>query len=177
MGTLDDSLRLVAASRAHYTNIKLVGVVLLEGDVYAVLGDERLARFHRRLVAVAQHLKAQFGLANEGSEGDGDGQPHHARARNAHAHGVFQDVRAQPQLDMLGAHAQQLRCLRHTEGYGHRFGAADGGNHLLSDELQDRVFLFNGHCCRFFRFSGQSYEYYFILHSSGTMFFDGKVGE
>ena len=81
---------------------QLVGVVLFQSDMHAVLGNIGLACLHGLAVTVAKNLQLQFGSSDERSQGNGDGKSHHAGARDAHAHSVFQDVCTQAQLNVLG---------------------------------------------------------------------------
>ena len=137
-----DGLRLMTAAGAGDADVELVGVVLLEGNVDAVLGDERLTLLDSLLGAVLQYLELQLGTADEGAEGNGDGQSDHACAGNADTHGVLQDIATEAQLDMLWQTAEDLACLCDAQGYGNRLGAPDGWHHLAVNEVNNRLLFF-----------------------------------
>ena len=134
-------LSLLVSGAAHHVDIQLVGVLVLERDMYAVFGDECLAALHVLLLAVAQHFQLQFRLAHERAEGYGNGQTDHSRAGDAYAHGVFEDVGAESHFDMPGHGAQQFCSFRHAQCHGDRFGAADGRNHLPVHQFKNGFFL------------------------------------
>ena len=69
------------------------------------------------------------------ANGDGDGQAYHARAGNAHTHGVFVNILAEEQLDVFGFAPQSLSGLGNTKGHRARFGAARGQHHLLAESV------------------------------------------
>ena len=95
---------------------------------------------------VAQHFELVFGTSDQRTQSHGDGQTDHAGAGNADAHGVLEDVGAQAHRDRLGQHAEQLGGARRAERHGNGFGAADGGNHLAADEVDDApTFGFGNH--------------------------------
>ena len=71
-----------------------------------------------------QHLQPIGGTSRNAAERGSDLQSHHAGAGNAHAHGVLQNVGADPQHDLFRAAAQRLRGLRHRQRHGDRLRAA-----------------------------------------------------
>ena len=141
MLAFDHGLGLMFASGAVAADIEFVGVVLLQSDMDAPLGDIAPTLLHRLAMAVAQHLQSILGAPDEGTQGHGYGQAYHPRAGDAHAHGVFQDIGTQAQLDMFGQNAQCLTCPRHTQRHGHRLSTSDGWHHLLTNQPDDGLGL------------------------------------
>ena len=62
-------------------------------------------------------------------------QTNHARSRNTYSHGVFEDVLAESQGDLLWLTAQRLHSLCHTQCYGTRFGTTCRRHHLVLHEV------------------------------------------
>ena len=52
---------------------------------------------------VLEYFELVLRLADDGTQGDSDGQAYHASAGDAHAHGVFEDVGA---FDVFTAHIE-----------------------------------------------------------------------
>ena len=127
-------------------DIEFLGDRLLESDGDAFFGNVAAAALDGLGGHVAQHFELVFGTSDQRTQSHGDGQTDHAGAGNADAHGVLEDVGAQAHRDRLGQHAEQLGGARRAERHGNGFGAADGGNHLAADEVDDApTFGFGNH--------------------------------
>lgn len=59
-----------------------------------------------RAVETPLVIELVFALADEGTEGNGDGQADHASAGNTYTHGILQDVSTQKDLYLLRTAAQ-----------------------------------------------------------------------
>ena len=133
----DDGRGLVVARAAGGFDVQLLVDVFFQGDADALLVDELLAFVHGLGRAVFEHLQLVVRPPDEGAQGDGDGQAYHARAGDADAHGVLQNVGAEAGGDAFGAAAQGLGGAGHAERHGHRFGTADGGDDFAPHQGQD----------------------------------------
>ena len=89
VGVHDDGLCTVVASRDLYLNVEFVAALVLQADRDVAALDVLLAFGQRLRGEVFDDLQFVLRLANDGTEGYGDGQSDHARAGNAHSHGVF----------------------------------------------------------------------------------------
>ena len=88
----DDDRDVVVTVVALHLDIEFLGRIFFLQNFDTILGDILLALLHIFGCGVFQHFEAVFRLADQGAEGDGDGQSYHPRARNAYAHSVFQDI-------------------------------------------------------------------------------------
>ena len=84
-------------------HIEFAGRVFLEPNLYAVFGNIRLALLNSLGRAVAQDLQPIGRTSHDGAKGNGNGQSHHACARDAHAHSVLENIGTQFCLDARGA--------------------------------------------------------------------------
>ena len=74
-------------------DIELVGGIAFQVNGYAaVVGQKCLGAFHGFGIDILQAFQFTFGPADQGPQCNGNGEAHHARSGNAHAHGVLQDV-------------------------------------------------------------------------------------
>ena len=141
---LDACLCLMTVSHTYHVDEELIRVFLLQLDVYPVLVDKAFPLFYSLFGAVVQHLQLQFRPADKCTQGNGNGQSDHSRSRDAHPHGILQDIGTQAQVDLLRFRTENLRCFGHTQGHCHRFRTTYGGNHLLVNQCYNRIFLFCG---------------------------------
>ena len=111
--------------------------------MYAPFVNEGLATLHVIGRYVTQHLQLIVTLAYERTQCHGNGESHHVGARNAHPHGILQDIGTEQHVNLLGLHTQFLCCHGGTETYGHRFRASHGRNDLSLDKSYDFFFC---HC-------------------------------
>ena len=144
MMCLDACLRLMTVGHAYHVDEELVGVFFLQLDVYPILIDKAFPLFYSLLVAVVQHFQLQFRPADKRTQGNGNGQSDHSRSRDAHPHGILQDIGAESQINLLGFPTKYLCCLGHTQGHCHRFRTTYGGNHLLVNQCYNCILLFCG---------------------------------
>ena len=135
----DHGLGHVAAALGLDLDMQVGGGILMMCDRDAVLGDVGLALFESLGSDVAKHFETILRTPRYRAEGHGDRQADHARARNADAHSVLDDVAAQAERDLLGQTAQQFRRPCHTERHRGRFGAAYGRHHLAVYKIYDSV--------------------------------------
>ncbi len=85
---------LMPLSLAETFHVKLLGCVLeRNGDVARVLVEPLFRGLHLFFFQV-EHFQLTFTLAGDKAHGYGDRQAYHARAGDAHAHGVFEDIAA-----------------------------------------------------------------------------------
>ena len=113
----------------------------LHADVDAAFAHEAFSIFEGFGREVFEHLQLVFRLADECSQGNGNGQSNHARAGDAHAHRVFQDVARKLGGDFLGSATEHFRGARRTQRHGHRLCATDGRHHLLLNEIDNSLFI------------------------------------
>ena len=139
VAALDACFDAISFGIAHAgMDIELVGVVLFEGDMDVVLGDVALGGLKICIGAVAQDFQTKTRFPANGSHCHGNGKAYHsARAGDAYAHCVLQDVGTQSQLDELGndvptagGGGKLFSGTCHTEGYGHRLGTSDGRHYF-----------------------------------------------
>ena len=103
-----------------------------------VLGNVLFGRSQICRRTVAQDLQPEARFAADGTEGYGDGQTYHAaRPRNTYAHGIFQDIGAQAQMDVLGTLAQQFSRTCYAESHSHRFGTTDGRYYFAVEQIEN----------------------------------------
>lgn len=106
---------------------------LLQSDGDAFLVHIPLAACHGLGIDVAQHFEPVGGLADQGAERNGDRQADHARAGDAHAHGVLEDIGREAGDDAFGFRTEDFGGFRHAEGDGDGLRAADGRYDLAVD--------------------------------------------
>ena len=92
-----------------------------------------------------KHLEPPLGGAVSDGHGHRDGQPNHARAGDADAHGVLEDILAQAQADARRLGAQDAAGFGHAEGHGTGLGTASGQHHLLLKKLLQLIAYFLFH--------------------------------
>ena len=105
MATGDDGTGLTVGGTDDDLGIELVAAALFLTNGDAVLTHVAPAGFQGLRGQVFQHLQLVVALADEGSEGYGNGQAYHASAWDADTHGVLQNVTAQQHLNPLRATA------------------------------------------------------------------------
>ena len=64
---------------------------------------------------------------------------HAACARDTDTHRIFQNIGAQPHVDMFGAAAQFFGRAGRAQRHGDRFGAADSRHHFAIHERDDAL--------------------------------------
>ena len=140
----DDGAGGMATSLAQDLNIQFVAFALLELDVDASLINVLLALLDGLGTNVLDDLELVLALADDGAQGDGDGQADHACAGDAHAHGVLEDVGTQQGGDFLRFSAQCLGGAGYTQCHCHGLGTAHSGDNLAlhqRDNLLSNVLL------------------------------------
>ena len=110
----DDGAGGMATSLAQDLNIQFVAFALLELDVDASLINVLLALLDGLGTNVLDDLELVLALADDGAQGDGDGQAYHARAGDAYAHGVLEDVGTEQCRDFFRSRAQGLGSSGYT---------------------------------------------------------------
>ena len=110
----DTCLCLMTASLTNHIDIELIGIVLFELDIHAVLGNEPFAFFHGLTVTVTQHLQFQLWSSDQSPQCNGNGQSDHSSTGNPHAHGIFQDIGTESDIDLFWSATQQGCCLCYT---------------------------------------------------------------
>ena len=139
MRMADHHPALLVAPMAHHLDIQFIHLLLQgDGDTFAL--HHRFARGQSLGIELFQHLQAVGRAANQRTQGDGDGQSHHAGARNADSHRILQDIRAQIDLHPFGAIAQHLRRFRAGQGHSDRLRTSNGRNHLPMDQTYNTLF-------------------------------------
>ena len=112
---------------------------LFQGDADTLFVDIAAALRHGVGRHVTQHLQLVLRASDQRPERHGNRQADHPRTRNAHAHGVLEDIGAQAHGDFFGPHTEQLGGSRRAQGDGNRLGTPDGGHHFAVDKGYDSV--------------------------------------
>ena len=92
------------------------------------------------VVDVLQQLEPFLRVAQNGPQGGGVSQAHPGKARNANAHAVFVDAGIHLQVHRDNLSANGAAGVRGGQRHAHRLGAAQGGNHLLTQQGQQLFF-------------------------------------
>ena len=123
-------------------DIEFVGGIFLQGDVDALCLHQFLACLDVLGSAVCQHLKFSFGLTDECTEGNGDGETRHARTGNADAHGVFEDIGTETYVYALGLAAQEFTGTGDSQCDANGLGATHSGHDFTTHQRRDFFFFF-----------------------------------
>ena len=133
----DDSRSLSIAGVADDFGIELFSDAFLHGNVYAAFSNVLLALFQGLGGKVFQDFELIGTFADDGTQGDGNGQTNHACAWDAYPHGVLQDIATQQNFDSVGSTSQPLGSFRCTECHAHRFRTSYGWHHLFVHQCSD----------------------------------------
>ena len=98
----DDLCGVSLGVRTLHLGVEFVRRIGLQIDVNTAFGDVSLTLLHIRRCGIAQDFQSVVRMSDQGAQCHGNRQSHHAGAGNAHAHGVLQDVCAEPHVDAGG---------------------------------------------------------------------------
>ena len=146
VGLLEDNVRMTSADDGRRTAsggftadfyIQFLRDTFLQLDVNPVLTDEPLSGFQTFRRKVLDDLQPVVRLPDQDTQGNGDRQPDHPCARDAHSHGVLQDVGGKQYADFFRFLSQQLCGTCGTQRHRHRLRTAHGRNYLPVDQLDN----------------------------------------
>ena len=118
-------------------DIEFLGDTLLQGDGDAFFVDHPPTVLDGFGCDVAQHLQLVLRASDRCPECHGDRKSDHPRAGDPDAHGVLEDVGAQPHRNPFGFRAQGFGGPGYAQRHGDGFGTSDGGDDLPLNQADD----------------------------------------
>ena len=140
VGVLDDADSLMAIAAGVGLDVELLaGILGVHAD--AAGGGVFPGCLIILCGCAGEYLQPVGGMSRHAAEGRGNFQAHHAGAGDAHAHCIFEDVAAHPQLDLLRQLPEGLAGLGHRQRHGNGLRAAKGGLDFPAEGVQIMLVL------------------------------------